>query len=238
MLQNWVFESGRRKQFPAFSFADRGDVWPAEAVTGHGGHDNPMLAEGMLASTLVATEMGWLPASDLRPGDRVVSFDNGMVVLRDAAVSRLSTGGGHLPRAYWPLLVPEQALGNRREMLLLPEQNVLIESDEGEDLFGDPFLLVAASALDGYKGITRVAPAPEMKIVSLRFDDEQVVYANGMVLMHCPTPVHVGLVSPDELIARGHAARYQHLPRAQSTMLMQAMRASAGVAAAPRHLHA
>ena len=237
MLQNWVFESGRRKPFPAFSFADRGDVWPAEAVTGHGGHDNPSLAEGVHASTLVATEMGWLPAGDLRPGDRIVTFDNGMVALRDAAVSLQTTAGRTLPRAYWPLMVPEKALGNRREMLLMPEQNVLIESDEGEDLFGDPFLLVAASALDGYNGITRVAPAPEMKIVSLRFDDEQVVYANGMVLMHCPTPAQSGRVSPDATAARGQVARYQRLPQAQSKRLMQAMRASTGASAANRHLH-
>lgn len=236
MLQNWVFESGRRKPFSAFSYADRGDVWPVEDITGHGGWDSPMMAEGMVAGTLVATEMGWLPVEDLRPGDRVVTFDNGMVPVRDAAVSQLMTGGSRVPRAYWPLSVPEKALGNRKEMLLLPEQSVLIESDEGEDLFGDPFLLVAASALDGYCGIERVAPATEMKIVTLRFDSEEVVYANGMVLMHCPKPASERRQSPDELIKGGEEVLYQRLPRAQSAMLVQAMRASATGQAVPVHM--
>lgn len=229
MLQNWVFESGKRKPFGSFSYADRGDVWPVEDITGHGGWDSPMLAEGVVSGTLIATELGWLPAEDLRPGDRVVTFDNGMVPLRDAGLSQLMTGGNRVPRAYWPLMVPEKALGNRKEMLLLPEQGVLVESDEGEDLFGDPFLMVAASALDGYKGIERVPPTPEVKIVTLRFDSEEVVYANGMVLMHCPGPVVEQCVAPDELVARGNEAPYQRLPRAQSAMLVQAMRAASTV---------
>lgn len=226
MLQNWVHESGKQKRFAAFSYAERGDVWPVEDITGHGGWDSPMIAEGMVAGTLVATEMGWLPVEDLRPGDRVVTFDNGMVPVRDAGLSQLMTGGSRVPRAYWPLLVPEKALGNRKEMLLLPEQSVLIESDEGENLFGDPFLLVAASALDGFRGIERVPPAPEMNIVTLRFDSEEVVYANGMVLMHCPKPVAEKRISPEELIEDGHESHYQRLPRAQSAMLIQAMHAS------------
>ncbi|WP_333828354.1 Hint domain-containing protein [Pararhodobacter sp.] len=186
--------------------------------------DHDVIAEGMIAGTLVATDLGWQPVEDLQAGDRVVTFDNGMRPLKAVGVSTLWTAANQAPRAVWPLLVPERALGNRTALTLLPEQAVLIESDEAEAMFGDPFTLVTAASLEGYKGITRVPPSREMKIVTLQFAEEEVVYANGTTLVHCPNARPGRVTSADAMMSFNDNALYFRLPRAQSEMLMMALR--------------
>lgn len=227
MLNTWVGDTSNRKPFASFSMSDRSDVWPNEgevtpAVTGM--NDFDMVGEGMVAGTLVATDIGWQPVEDLQTGDRVVTFDNGIRPLRSVSIAKLWTAAGHAPRAVWPVLVPERALGNRTALTLLPEQTVLIESDEAEALFGDPFTLVSAASLEGYKGITRVAPSREITVVTLQFDEEEVVYANGTTLIHCPNSRPSKVPSIEELLGLGQESLYFRLPRAQSDMLMQALK--------------
>lgn len=231
MLQNWVIKTDNRALAVPFSKLDHGDFWPVSAQAkgfGHDGSGGSMTVGGIHAGTLVATEMGWLAAQDLRAGDRVVTFDNGMVPVQEVTTSRLATRAGHLPRRFWPLRLPTKALGNRQEMLLQPEQAVLLESDEAEALYGDPFVLIDAAALEGYQGIERIAPSAALQIVSLRFSDDQVIYANGMVLIHCPAGAP-GFVRPagDAMMAGG-AGSYRSLPPAQSLQLLRAMQGAQG----------
>lgn len=227
MLHSWVGNSNNRKPFASFSMSDRSDVWPNDVASTPavpGMNDFDSIAEGMIAGTLVATDMGWQPVEDLQAGDRVVTFDNGMRPLRSVGISTLWTAASQAPRAVWPLLVPERALGNRTALTLLPEQAVLIESDQAESMFGDPFTLVTAASLEGYKGISRVPPSREMKVVTLQFADEEVVYANGTTLVHCPNAHPAKVTSADELMSYGAKNLYCRLPRAQSEMLMMALR--------------
>ena len=162
MLHNWVNGIVSRGQYIPFSFADRSNLWPDEVDLAPsaklGQRDFGSIADGLIAGTLVATELGWQPVEDLRTGDRVVTFDNGMRRLKSVRISALFTNGHDAPKQVWPLLIPARALGNRDEIRILPDQAVLIESDEGEALFGDPFTMVNAGVLDGFKGITRTPP--------------------------------------------------------------------------------
>ncbi|KPQ07694.1 MAG: Hint domain [Rhodobacteraceae bacterium HLUCCA12] len=227
MLHSWVSTANNRKPFASFSMSDRSDVWPNDlssspAVPGMSDFDS--IAEGIIAGTLVATDMGWQPVEDLQAGDRVVTFDNGMRPLKAVGISTLWTAANQAPRAVWPLMVPERALGNRTALTLLPEQAVLIESDQAEAMFGDPFTLVSAASLEGYKGITRVPPSREMKVVSLQFNEEEVIYANGTTLVHCPNPQAGRVTSADAMMDYGDKSLYFKLPRAQSEMLMMALR--------------
>ncbi|MCC6001028.1 MAG: Hint domain-containing protein [Pararhodobacter sp.] len=231
MFQNWVINTGNRTLAAPFSKQDHGDFWPVSAQAkgfGHDGSGGSMTVGGICAGTLVATEMGWLAVQDLRAGDRVVTFDNGMAPVQEVAISRLATHAGRLPRAFWPLRVPTKALGNRQEMLLQPEQAVLLESDAAEALYGDPFVLIHAAALEGYHGIKRVAPPAELQIVSLRFRDDQVIYANGMVLIHCPAGAPRFVQTAGEVTMAGGAGSYRCLPRAQSLQLLRAMQGTQG----------
>ncbi|MCB1388468.1 MAG: Hint domain-containing protein [Rhodobacteraceae bacterium] len=176
-------------RFVPFSFADRSDLWPADLVdatdAGLQCPDVASLAQGLIAGTLVATDLGWQPVEDLQAGDRIVTFDHGMRPLKAVRISTLHTAAGSAPSGVWPLSIPAGVLGNRTAMRVLPGQPLLIESDAAEVLYGDAFLMVPAGVLDGYKGIQRVAPEREVTVVTLEFEGDEVVYTNGTLLVQC-----------------------------------------------------
>lgn len=236
MLQSWVSSSINRGHNLPYSFSDRADLWPSHARNAPektlDRDDFGSIAVGLIAGTLVATEMGWQPVEDLYAGERVVTFDNGMRPLKAVKISKLWTAEHNAPRSIWPLEVPKRALGNRETIRLLPDQSVLIESDEAEALFGDAFMMVAAGVLDGYKGIARVPPTREMTVVTLEFANDEVVYANGTTLVHCPSAQAAMVNSAEDLMTLGRPPLYQRLTETQGRHLLAAMRtAMDGVAA-------
>ena len=190
MLLGWM----HRDRGEMAQLADRGDAWGGAALQEPQECDQ---AEGICAGTLVATERGWQPVEAIRVGDMVLTFDHGSAQVLEVTRGALWSGWGACPRALWPVAVPVGVLGNKRTMLVPPEQLVMIESDVAEDLFGDPFSLVPAAALEGYRGITRVAPHGMIEVVTLRFAEDQVVYANGSGMLHCAALNRMGIV--DEL---------------------------------------
>ncbi|MGF6860868.1 hypothetical protein ABIE69_001438 [Rhodobacteraceae bacterium MBR-64] len=152
------------------------------------------LATGLLASTRIATARGWVPASRLRAGDQVLTFDSGCQPLRgvdrggadiDPSDARATDQG--LNAAVAQVSVPSGALENRSPLMLMPGQVVLLESDIAEAMFGDPFALVPAAALVGWRGIEAVvSPAAPILHLRLRLDRDEIVYANGSTLLLCP----------------------------------------------------
>ncbi len=143
------------------------------------------LAEGIIAGTQVATEHGWRAIETVAVGDHVMTFDHGLQRVIAIKRAALWLGQGACPRHLQPMAVPAGALGNDRAMLLLPEQHVVVESDLAESVFGDPFAVIPALALEGYHGISRLSPHQKVEVVQLVFAEDQVVYANGMGLIHC-----------------------------------------------------
>lgn len=229
MLHGLMGGVGNRGQYLPFSFSDRSNLFAGERVdattSALGQHDFGQVAGGLVAGTLVATDLGWQPVEDLRTGDRVVTFDSGMRPLRAVRISTLWTAEADAPRAVWPLQVPVRALGNRTTMTLMPEQAVLIESDEAESMYGDPFMLVSAGVLDGHKGITRVPPQREVTVVTLEFESDEVVYANGTLLVHCPADRVDTVRGVEELMSTGSHGCYQRLTDMQGRKLVAAMHA-------------
>lgn len=143
------------------------------------------LAEGLVSGTKVATEHGWRAVETVAIGDQVMTFDHGLQKVISIKRAALWHGVGNCPRHLQPMAVPVGALGNEQPLLLLPEQHVVVESDVAESVFGDPFAVIPALALEGYRGITRMAPHAKVEVVQLVFAESQVVYANGMGLIHC-----------------------------------------------------
>ncbi|ATG49390.1 hypothetical protein CEW89_18485 [Celeribacter ethanolicus] len=146
----------------------------------------PVLTSGLIAGTQIATARGWRDVAEIKEGDKILTFDEGMQAVGTISRSWAYLGHGSVPMQHWPLVVPPGALGNRAEMLLLPEQPVMVESDTGEAMFGDPFTLIPALALEGYKGIERARPHQAVLVIVLHFATEQVVFANIGALFHCP----------------------------------------------------
>lgn len=141
---------------------------------------------GLAAGTRVATSIGWRPVESIVPGDRVLTFDDGLQTVTRVERRILWHDPAALPVPLRPLLVPAGALGNQERMLLLPEQPVMLESDTAEEVLGDPFTLMPAAALEGFRGLARVKPSEVVTVVSLCFERDQVVFANIGALFYCP----------------------------------------------------
>ncbi|WP_168732919.1 Hint domain-containing protein [Aliigemmobacter aestuarii] len=147
------------------------------------------MAEGVLSGTPIATPRGWVPVEELSPGDLVLTFDDGPVPLFELWSQPLPGLPAAIAlRAHWPLDVPVAALGNRSALRLLPEQHVLIECDAAEEAHGEPFALVPAAALEGYRGIGLARPEPGLSVWRLGFPRDQVVYAGRGALIAAPAP--------------------------------------------------
>lgn len=142
---------------------------------------------GLMAGTRVATAMGWRAVDALAEGDMVLTFDAGLQQITKVTRQVIWAGERACPGQFWPLTVPAGALGNRGDIYLLANQYVMVESDAGEDLFGDPFSLIVARALEGVNGIKAAPPVHGRAAIVLHFESEQVVFAESGVLYYCPS---------------------------------------------------
>jgi hypothetical protein len=142
---------------------------------------------GLVTGTKVATSGGWRAVESISPGDRVLTFDAGMQQVTQVSRGVLWQGDEACPRHLWPLAVPAGALGNAQAMLILPEQLVVIESEVGEQLYGDSFTLVPAAALEGFRGIARVEPVETTGVVVLYFGTDQMIFGSAGALFFCPS---------------------------------------------------
>jgi hypothetical protein len=170
-------------------FEFKRDVWKRNAVAEAGLIADATLAElsaGLMAGTRVATQLGWRDVADVSIGDQVLTFDGGMQTVASVDRQVLKTEGEYTPAEDWPLFVPSGALGNLDEIILLPQQSVMIEADAAEEVLGDPFAMIPALALVGFRGIRRVAPAVEIELISLAFAQDEIVFANSGALIFCP----------------------------------------------------
>ncbi len=138
--------------------------------------------DGLLPGTLVATGAGWRRVETLRPGDMVLTFDNGMQPV--ARLHQLSVPRVSLPvHKRYTMVVPPGVLGNRDSLQLLPLQEIIIESDFAEMRYGDPFVLVQALMLDGFDGIHRAPIEGDLQICLPTFDREQLIHSCGTALV-------------------------------------------------------
>jgi hypothetical protein len=138
--------------------------------------------DGLLPGTLIATDSGWKPVEGILPGDMVLTFDNGMQ--RVANVHQIVLPAASLPaHKAFTMVIPVGALGNRRELRLLPCQEVIVESDMAEMDFGEPFVMIQALMLEGYCGIHRAPIEGDLRIHMLTFASEQVIHIAGAALV-------------------------------------------------------
>lgn len=180
------------------------------------------VAEGLLHGTPVATPSGWRPVESLSPGDLVLTFEDGPVPLIEVWSQPLPTGQGLSAQVHWPFAIPAGALENRVPLVLLPEQRVLIESDAAEDLYGDPFALIPAAALQGYRGIDLTRPEPVAIAVRLGFSRDQIIYAGRGALIACPSP---DLAGAGDVEAQAERAEYPTLSLAEARHLVACLMA-------------
>lgn len=179
---------------------------------------------GIVAGTKVATVVGWRSVEAIVAGDKVLTFDDGMQTVIEVRRMVLFAGTTAVPMDNWPLQVPPGALGNLADMQIMPCQNVLMESDTAEELFGEPFVLIPAVALEGYNCITRTAPSERVEVVTLHFAQDQIVYANIGALFLCP---RAGDLMHD-LYAMPEPAAYRTLTLAEANEVLTELERTGG----------
>lgn len=142
---------------------------------------------GIMTGTRLWARAGWCPIGNVEIGTEVLTFDAGFQEVRDVQRAPLWGGDGPCPRHLWPLEVPTGVLGNRDPLMLMPDQPIMIEIDAAEELFDDPFAIIPVRALEGVCGIARLEPEEKSMVTTLRFDADQIMFANSGPMFLCPS---------------------------------------------------
>lgn len=166
--------------FGPFSPADRGEFAPMRA------------RRGIVAGTMVATSTGWRAVEHLVPGDEVQTFDNGMQTIVEITAEDIWHEDSVSLSDPLPVLVPAGALKNKSPVIVLPHQGVLVESENACDKMGDPLAVVPARVLIGVNDIDTAPPNGGLTVFTLTFMSEEVIYADGGLLLHCPMDAAMG----------------------------------------------
>ena len=130
------------------------------------------------AGTMIDTAKGWTPVEALAAGDLIQTFDGGLVPL--TATTRQDA----TPSTRWH--VPAGAIGNCSNFELTAGQFVGFRGRMAHRLFGLPLVLAPASALGGFRGITRIAEPRDRRQITLAFASEEIAMAQTGALLHVP----------------------------------------------------
>ena len=123
--------------------------------------------------TLIATPEGERPVEDLRPGDMVLTRDDGPQPLGWTGRSTVPGNGPFAPVTLSPALT-----GAGRPLTVSPQHRMLIEDWRAELLFGDAEVFVPALHMLEFQG-AETAPAPRVTYIHLMLDRHQVIFAEG-----------------------------------------------------------
>lgn len=131
--------------------------------------------------TLIATPEGERLIEDLKPGDRVITRDNGIQEIcwagsRGVKGSELDNN----PRMK-PVRIAKGALGGglpERDMWLSPNHRVLVANDKTALYFEDNEVLVAAKHLTALEGIDIMSPR-WATYIHVMFEQHEVILSNG-----------------------------------------------------------
>jgi len=164
-------------------FAWKNTTWEKNKTAGAALPKLDARTSGLVAGTKVATRAGWTAIENVQAGQQILTFDGGLQTV--LSVTRHVLMADMKSAASWPLNVPAGALGNLEDMTILPHQPVVIECDLAEDLTGDPFALIPAASLEGYRGITCDRPSEWVEVIQLHFAQDEIVFANIGALFLC-----------------------------------------------------
>ena len=131
--------------------------------------------------TLIATPRGEMPVESLRPGDKVVTRDNGIQEIRWVGEKALTGQELRLNSHLQPVFIKRGALGNglpEQDMMVSPNHRLLVANDRTQLYFDEHEVLVAAKHLAGTQGVHAVE-AIGVTYIHFMFDRHEVVLSNG-----------------------------------------------------------
>ncbi|ANT61224.1 hypothetical protein AYJ57_13095 [Salipiger sp. CCB-MM3] len=145
--------------------------------------DSSCRLNALVAGTTVLTLDGALPAEYLSPGDRVITRDSGVAILRRVR---------HFRRAVAMVAITAGSLGNSRpegDTVLPADQEILMRGWRASALFGASQALVPLSRIeDGH--FVRALGHRSAILVALSFDQPHILYGDGLELASAdPVPL-------------------------------------------------
>ena len=139
-------------------------------------------SQALAAGTMVLTLDGALPVQFLAIGDRVITRA-GARSLRDVSVTVLTDV--RLVRISARALSPDSP---QDDVILPPDQPIFVRDWRAQAMLGERQGVVAVRRLMDGEHI-RAESFAEMRLFTLRFDREEVIYAGGLELICTPEPV-------------------------------------------------
>lgn len=137
----------------------------------------------LTGGTLIRTADGERPIEELRAGDRIVTRDRGMQVLRMVHSRRLSGVPYRRNRKFWPVLIKAGALGHGlplRDLRVSPQHRMLVSHFRFSLICDEPQAFVRAKSLAAaYEGASVDSSAKSVTYYHLVFDQHEVIYAEG-----------------------------------------------------------
>ncbi|MCK8483876.1 Hint domain-containing protein [Aliiroseovarius sp. S2029] len=140
--------------------------------------------------TMILTDRGERPIQDLRPGDMVVTRDNGVQPIRWMGQKTVSGTG---PLA--PIRIAPGGFGNDRPLLVSPQHRMVFAGYEASLLFAEREVMVPAKHLLDGRGAV-LAPMEQVTYFHMMFDRHEVVFANNAATESFH-PGHQGLAAID-----------------------------------------
>ena len=127
-----------------------------------------------VAGTMIQTVDGDVAVEDLKPGDLVITRDEGPRPVRWAGSRDVEAMGD-----FAPIRIRAGTFGTHGDLLLSPQHRVLVRDSLAELLFGEQEVLIAAKDLLNDRSVIR-RYGGMVTYVHLMFDRHQVIYSEGL----------------------------------------------------------
>ena len=124
--------------------------------------------------TRILTKTGQVPVENLKEGDLVRTYDNGLQPIRWIGRMECEATGNLAPIHFSP-----GAIGNYRPLVLSPQHRVVIEGWQVEVLFGEAQALAPALYLIDGKKITQRSGG-KVEYFHLMFDRHEIIFSEGI----------------------------------------------------------
>lgn len=131
--------------------------------------------------TRILTDEGWIAAICLRPGDRVVTRDNGLQTIRWVGHKSFSAAELIGDPTLRPVRIPAQFFGTDhapRDLIISPQHRVALVEASSSILFGEPEVLSPAIHFCGLRGVQQIIR--QTTYVHIMFEQHEIILSDGV----------------------------------------------------------